>query len=315
MRSEMVLEALREKYEVSLATPDEAPASGERFDVVHVYRLAALPLAKPFLEAAGQRHLDLDDIESRTHKRIAALARGNSHDEIASWASAESRRFELLEIATLRRFDRVYVCSEIDRAFLAGRCSSEVRVLPNVVRMPDPPSARVRAAGEPFRFVFIGTMDYYPNFDGYQWFCSQVLPVLRRIATADFIVEVAGPGSAGRLPSHECVHLAGEVPDVRPLYKRADAAIVPLRAGGGTRIKILEAFSFGVPVISTTIGAEGIEVGADRDILLADSAEELALRCADLISHPEIGARLRLKALELVRQRYSPGVLRGAVGD
>lgn len=314
IRSELILNALRDVYQVSLATPELAPPPDSAFDVVHVFRLAALLLAKPYLSAAGRRHLDLDDIESRTHRRIEGIARANGHAAVAEWALAESRRFELLEIAAFRKFDRVYVCSEADRKSLAARCLVELRVLPNVVRLQEPPPDLPQLIpDEPFRFLFIGTMDYYPNFDGYYWFCTEVLPVLRHMAPAKFIVEVAGFGSAGRLKPFESVCLTGEVPDVRPLYERAHAAIVPLRAGGGTRIKILEAFAWGRPVISTTIGAEGIEATADRDILLADSPEAFAAGCANLISHPDLGRLLAANALRLVQEAYSESALRRIV--
>jgi glycosyltransferase involved in cell wall biosynthesis len=314
MRSELILNALRGLYQVSLATPELGPPPDSAFDVIHVFRLAALPLAKPYLSAAGRRHLDLDDIESRTHRRIETIARANGHAVMAAWAQAECRRFELLEIAAFRKFDRVYVCSEADRTSLAARCPVELQVLPNVVRLQEPPPGPPpRSPDEPFRFLFIGTMDYYPNFDAYHWFCNEVLPILRRMARANFIVEVAGFESAGRLEPHESVCLAGEVPDVRPLYERAHAVIVPLRAGGGTRIKILEAFAFGRPVISTTIGAEGIEATPDRDILLADSPEAFAAACAELISNPDLGRHLAWNALRLVQESYSESALRRIV--
>jgi glycosyltransferase involved in cell wall biosynthesis len=294
-----------------MATPELGPPPDSVFDVVHVFRLAALPLAKPYLSAATRRHLDLDDIESRTHRRIEAIARANGHQELADWALAESRRLELVEIATFRKFDRVYVSSKADRTSLAARCAAELQVLPNVVRLQEPHSdPPPRSPEDPFRFLFIGTMGYYPNFDAYHWFCNEVLPILRRITSANFIVEVAGYQSASRLQPYESVFLAGEVPDVRPLYERAHAAIVPLRAGGGTRIKILEAFAFGRPVISTTIGAEGIEATPDRDILLADSPAAFAGRCADLISRPDLGSHLASNALRLVREDYSESALR-----
>ncbi len=311
IRSELIQKTLRGVYQVSLATPELAPPPDSAFDVVHVFRLAALRVAKPYLSAAGRRHLDLDDIESRTHRRIEGIARANDHAAMAEWALAESRRFELLEIAAFRKFDRVYVCSEADRTSLMARCPVELRVLPNVMGLQEPPlDPPAPSQNEPFRFLFMGTMDYYPNFDAYHWFCNEVLPILKGIAPADFIVEVAGSGSGGRLKPHELVSLAGEVPDVRPLYERSHAAIVPLRAGGGTRIKILEAFSFGRPVVSTTIGAEGIEATPDRDILLADSPAAFAACCSELISRPEVGRQLALNALRLVREAYSESALR-----
>jgi glycosyltransferase involved in cell wall biosynthesis len=310
----VVLDALRKCFDVTLATPEGSPADGARFDVVHVFRLAAVGLAKPWLRSARQRHLDLDDIESNTHRRIEALSRANGHTEIADWALAERRRYELLEVAAFRSFDRIYVCSEADRASLIPRCKAELVVLPNVVSLPTPPVPTPRNdPAEPFRFLFVGTMDYYPNSDGYQWFCREVLPILQRIAPGPFQVDVAGVGSDGRLRGHPLVRRVGAVPDVRPLYEAAHAAIVPLRAGGGTRIKILEAFSYGRPVVSTTIGAEGISATSGIDILLGDTAADFAARCADLMKDPDLARRLAGNASRLVMSSYAAHVLKQVV--
>jgi len=147
------------------------------------------------------------------------LSRANGHTEIADWALAESRRYELLEVAAFRGFDRIYVCSEADRVSLLPRSRAELVVRPNVARVPEPPVPTPRRdPAEPFRFLFIGAMDYYPNSDGYHWFCREVLPILRRIAPGPFGVDVAGAGSDGRLRRHSLVRQWGAVPDVRPLY-------------------------------------------------------------------------------------------------
>ena len=316
MRTDAVLRALRETFDVSLATPEQRPPKDARFDVVHVFRLAALGLAKPYLAGAGRRHLDLDDIESKTHKRIEALSRANGDMQMADWALAESRRCELLEVAAFRNFDRVYVCSEADRFALAPRCRAELLVLPNVVNLPaPPPSPPRRDAADPFRFLFIGTMDYYPNSDAYNWLRREILGILERTAPGPFVVNVAGSGSDGRLRSHPCVRLLGVVPEVRPLYEAADAAIVPLRAGGGTRIKILEAFSYGRPVVSTTIGAEGITATSGTDILLGDTAEDFAARCVELMSAPHLADWLAANALRLVTNAYSAPALKRIVSS
>ena len=124
-----------------------------------------------------------------------------------------------------------------------------------------------------------------------------------------------GSGSDGRLRSHPCVRLLGAVPEVRPLYEAADAAIVPLRAGGGTRIKILEAFSYRRPVVSTTIGAEGITATPGIEILLGDTAEDFAARCVDLMRAPDLADRLAANALCLVTNAYSAPALRRIVSS
>lgn len=175
--------------------PGRTPAPDPPFDIVHVFRLAAMAAAKPYLASARRRHLDLDDIESKTHKRIEALCRANGLVEAADREEAESRRCELLETAIFRSFDRVYVCSEADRDALAQRCPAELLILPNAVRLPASPPGR--SPSEPYRFLFIGTMGYYPNFDACVWFCRKVAPILKRTAPEPFGVDIAGSGSAG----------------------------------------------------------------------------------------------------------------------
>jgi len=100
---------------------------------------------------------------------------------------------------------------------------------------------------------------------------------------------------------------------VAPYYHDADVVVVPVRAGGGTRIKLLEAFSHGRPVVSTTIGAEGIDAQPDADLLVADGPDAFAARCAELMRQPALRRRLAARALELVRTRHSPSRLLDAV--
>jgi glycosyltransferase involved in cell wall biosynthesis len=135
------------------------------------------------------------------------------------------------------------------------------------------------------------------------------------------------PGSEiltlGREPG---VTVVGSPPDVGPYYAAADVAIAPIRSGGGTRIKILEAFSHGVPVVSTTIGAEGLDARAGQDLLIADAPEEMARACLDLIDAPERRAAIARDAMALFEERFSeaslkrhfapvyPGVETGAAG-
>ena len=115
---------------------------------------------------------------------------------------------------------------------------------------------------------------------------------------------VPGPRRRQREAPPELAH-AGAVRDLGPCYAAADVAIVPLRAGGGTRIKILEAFAHGVPVVSTPVGAEGLEAGDGEHLLLGEDAEAFARRCAELMASPELRRNLAERALRLVRDSYS----------
>jgi len=346
MRAGAVLEALARSYRVSVLTatlyrslakqmPDslrqlchdvvEIPAGeiggsvaypDQFFDVVHVVRLAALPPARPYLNDDRSRagHLDLDDIESKTYRRIAALQRDNHEENLASGSDAAARKAELLEVIAFRQFQRVYVCSEADRQQLLPRCAAEICVLPNVVHPPA--TAAARTPGGVWRLLFVGTLRYYPNEDAVAYFCTRVLPLIRQSADCPVEVTVAGYGAARRLRAvarEAGVELVGLVPDLAPLYYAADAVIVPIRAGGGTRIKILEAFAHGCPVVASALGAEGIDALPEQHLLIADTPEAFADCCLRLRQDQSLRQRLIANALALVRRAYTPEALQRTV--
>ena len=288
-----------------------------KFDVIHVFRLCSLPFARPYLtltKGAAKHHLDLDDVESKTHKRIAALHRRAGNDPKASYHEVEARRLAMLEAVAFRSFDRIYVCSEVDREQVAARCSQsggsnpEISVLRNVVRSPSIRPRRV------FRILFIGTLGYYPNEDAIRFFCVQVLPMIRDQSECTVVVDIVGRDSEGLQDlKGNCINVIGEVPDVAPHYEACDAVIVPLRAGGGTRIKILEAFSYGKPVISTSLGIEGIEATPNYHVLVADTPEDFATACLQLAMDQDLGHYLTQNAANLLQELHNIEELKSVV--
>jgi glycosyltransferase involved in cell wall biosynthesis len=300
-----------ERYREAVAT-----ALGDaRFDVIHAQRLYLAPLAVLLAQRAPKHgrpalHLDLDDVESVTHTRLADLYRLNLQPARADSEMLEAGRYSKAERTYLPRVDRIYVCSNADAATIAPLGSGDVRIVPNAVRPPEVPPQRLTTHA--FRFLFLGNLDYYPNQDAVRFFCTEVVPLLRRRASRPFRVRIAGAGltdaltSLGRIPE---VWIAGRVPDVALEYGEADAVIVPIRAGGGTRIKVLEAFAHGRPVVSTTIGMEGIASTPERDFLLGDTPEALAEQCLRLMEKPGLAEALAGSAATLVRERYSQAVI------
>lgn len=158
---------------------------------------------------------------------------------------------------------------------------------------------------EPMTLVFFGALSYYPNTDGLLFFLRDVMPRIRRRYPSVRLL-VVGPGAAQALAAwaSENVVVTGLVDDVRPYLERAAVAIVPLRIGGGTRLKIVEAMAMGKAVISTRIGAEGLSVSDEKDILLADTAEEFAVGVCRLLSDTTLARRLGSAARRLVEDRY-----------
>jgi glycosyltransferase involved in cell wall biosynthesis len=275
----------------------------EEFDAVHVFRMATLPLVRSCLEPKAL-HLDLDDIESETHARLAALCRLNGDLPHALLEEAWVRQAEAVEAEALRTADLIYVCSERDRAKLEARAPGKIAVLPNGIRLPAPMPPR--REGGPFTFLFLGTLGYYPNADAVRFLSREIAP---RMPGARFVA--AGGGASFEAPG---VELLGAAPAVEPVYAAADAVVVPIRAAGGTRIKILEAMAYGRPVVSTTMGAEGLEVEHERDILIADGPEAFAAACERLAGDPILRDRLSKNGALLVERRYSLEAVRAALG-
>jgi glycosyltransferase involved in cell wall biosynthesis len=151
-------------------------------------------------------------------------------------------------------------------------------------------------------------MDWLPNVDGVLYFVREILPLIRRVRPDTTLAIV------GRTPSPEISQLAtqdpriqvtGTVPDIRPYLWNSALAIVPLRIGGGTRLKIYEAMAAQIPVVSTTIGAEGLSVNPPHDIRLADSPGHFAEQCLELLANPQLRATLSQAATGMVTAHFS----------
>lgn len=156
--------------------------------------------------------------------------------------------------------------------------------------------------------LFLASLDWYPNQDALRYFATEILPRVRaKLPHVGFEV-------AGRQPPPELAALVKQIPattlhanlaDIRPLVARAAAFVVPLRIGGGSRIKILEALAAGKAVVSTTVGAEGLQLTSGRHLLLADEPSDFAEHIVDILTQPELRRRLGAGGRELVMNRYT----------
>lgn len=284
---------------------------GIAFREVHIFRLYMAPFAEPYLQTGRERRptcrLDLDDIESRTRRRLAALYEAAGDTTSAAIERSEAQKYARLERHYLSVFDRVYVCSNQDRLELARKYGCRnVAVIPNGVRIPVATPARRRRKS--FTFLFVGTLSYYPNEDAAVFFCSEVLPRLRAMARRPLRVLIVGLNPSPRvygLSALPEVTVTGAVPDLVDYYRDADAVVVPVRAGGGTRIKLLEAFSYRRPVVATRVGAEGIAVRHGTHLLIADTPSDFAEQCFRLMETPAFGLDLAEHAVGFVRANHS----------
>jgi glycosyltransferase involved in cell wall biosynthesis len=160
---------------------------------------------------------------------------------------------------------------------------------------------------EPTTLVFTGSMDYRPNQDAAEYFCSDILPLLSRTAS-EFHVYFVGRNPPAHIREleqrHNGIHVTGTVDDVRPYIAKSAVYIVPLRVGGGSRLKILEAMSMEKAVVSTHVGAEGLDVTDGENIVLAGTVEEFAERIAALMSDRARRAMFGRNGRKLVLSKY-----------
>jgi glycosyltransferase involved in cell wall biosynthesis len=156
--------------------------------------------------------------------------------------------------------------------------------------------------------VFVGSMDWMPNVDGVQFFVREILPLIRRErpeCTLTVVGRVPPPEILALARSDNRIRVTGTVPDIRPFLWGSRVSIVPLRVGGGTRLKIYESMAAGVPVVSTTVGAEGLDVTHPCNIRLADTAGSFAAECLQLVNDAPARGRMADAGLHLVTSRFS----------
>jgi polysaccharide biosynthesis protein PslH len=216
---------------------------------------------------------------------------------------AEAARFRRFDGRLLPCYGRLIAMSDADARAL-DFAGVPVSVVPNGVDVnalaPQPP------ADGPPTLVFTGTMAYPPNAEAIRWFVADVLPRIRR-EQPDVKLLIVGrdpPPAVRQLARDASVEVTGAVPDVAPWLARATAVVVPVLSGGGTRLKVLEAMAAQRAVVSTTLGAGGIEVEPGRHALIADGAEEFGAGTLRLLHDAELRERLAREGRRLVEGRY-----------
>jgi sugar transferase (PEP-CTERM/EpsH1 system associated) len=284
----------------------------EPFDVVHVEGIEMAPYLDS-LEAAQDRPLvvfDDHNCEYLLQKRAFLTdLRIPSRWAGAAYSFIQWQRLLDYEALACRRSSRVLAVSEADAAALRKLVpDANVIVVPNGIdtRLYRPEISKLQSPISRNSLVFTGTMDFRPNVDAVLWFAREVLPRVRtHIGDARFLVVGQRPHRRlDVLRDDPAVTLTGFVEDARPYIADAAVYVVPLRMGGGTRFKILEALAMGKGVVSTTLGAEGFPVTHGRELLLADTAEDLARAVVSLLNAPEKRASLGRAGRAFVEARY-----------
>lgn len=276
---------------------------------IHVFRLQLARVAQGVAEASGMSErqiiLDMDDFESESAQRTLVLQQAQMGRVLALAARVDLIKLRALERALAKRCGAAFLCSHEDRRkFIERNPGGRIQVVPNGYRVP----AAVLSApiNERKRLLYVGSLNYLPNIDAIGYFVEQIwLPFLN---TGEFELMVAGrqaPAALIALCQRDGITLIQDPPEIESVYAASDLLVVPLRIGGGTRIKILEAFGYGRPVVTTTIGAEGLDLNDGEHALFADAPQAFAEACRRVLGDETLARRLVSTARTLLQQRFS----------
>jgi glycosyltransferase involved in cell wall biosynthesis len=282
----------------TLAAAAIAAARPRRGTAVHVARSYLAPLGVALAERIGSARLtaDLDDDD----------------EGLADWAGdhEEARAWGRLVSVFGPSFRNLSAAAPGEAAAISCRHGFPVTVIPNAVAVPARPRpAPEEPAGPGASVLYVGNLGYWPNADAAGRLVRDVLPLLRPLIRGPVTVTLVGDLGVNRelrdLAAVPGVRLTGFVPDVEPWYAAADVLVVPLAFGAGTRIKLLEAFGRGVPVVTTTAGASGLGLVSGEHALVADTPLAMAAAVARLMTEPGLGDRLVTGARRLLLSSYS----------
>ena len=277
----------------------ERALEGRRYDIGIVEHFWCAPYGEQVAKICGRTVLDLHNIESVLGQRCAEVESGAT-----AWAHRVFHRASLkLERSWLPRFSEVLAASEIDaeraRALAPG---ARVRVYPNALPpTPLPPRANEDA------IVFSGNMEYHPNISAVRFFRREVWPILRE-RWPGLVWRLIGknPEAVRRFTGGDArIQVQGQVDNAIRELARAKAAVVPVLAGSGTRLKILEAWAAGLPVVSTTLGAEGLGARHGESLLLADGGPAFAEAVSRLLACTDLRERVGMTGRLLLQKEFT----------
>ncbi len=286
-------------YREALAHLIRRLTSTESFDIVHLDHLDAavyLPHCRP----KSAVYLDQHNYETS----LLRSTRDKTSKLLLRWyLNSQLRKLAHFESQILRAVHAVGVVSTNDAAMISTVApETAFQVIPNGVDLAffDMPRQPIS-----YRIVTVGSLDWLPNVEGVMWFLDNVWPDVRA-ARPEATLHIVGrnPPQALLKRSDQQVTVVGSVPDVREHVAKASVFVVPLFAGGGTRLKVLEAMAMRVPIVSTSTGIEGIDCMDGKHVLIAKEAKDFAHKLVALLDNPVLGGPLVTASRALVEQHY-----------
>ena len=283
----------------------------QHFDLVicdDVYQFKNLPAPCPVPVVLNKHTI--------VHEEVRRFLKNRRNPLVLAYGWTEYRRLLRLETEACANVAAVWTCSERDRRVLIGpNPSVSSAVVPNVINLDD---YKPGATDDGRTVVYVGAMDWLPNRDAVEFFVSDVMPELRRlIPNVSFVV--AGreppPNFRRRLEQAPNVRFTGTLPDLRPVIAQAAVCAVPIRVGSGTRLKILEAAAMAKAVVSTTIGAEGLNLIDGKEIVIADESIAMARAIAELLGDRRRRTEIGLAARNHITAKFGIPALRHSVRE
>jgi glycosyltransferase involved in cell wall biosynthesis len=281
---------------------DEALGLPARFDIVVLMQAHVGQHAAPFLKSGVPVILDQQNVESHISTEVARLRwtrMGRAR------ARLDTRKWRAYERSLLRKVQRTVAVSEADaQDFRNVAPSASVVVRPSgadlrSVQYVDHSENRADS------LLMTGTLGYLPNLDAAVWMIERILPRVRLSRPSAHLVLVGSSAPASlKERGGDAVDVVGQVPDVRPFLDQADLFVAPLRAGGGTRLKLLEAFAAGIPTVATTIASSGITVRHGIDVATADDEETFANAILRMLEDVAGRRAMAESARRLVQEHY-----------
>ena len=285
------LPAYRQKFQELVAT--------ENFDLVH-YEMFHTAQFRADTDLPGV--LSQQNVDSEIWRRLCGET-ANPFYKFAYWT--QQLAFQRYERVLSPKFDAVTCTSDIDAAVFQRHCAEgTIEIIPNGVDVthyqPD------FSSEAPAHLIYIGSMDWYPNEDAVAFFADEVLPrIQERVPDVQFSIVGGNPSARVQgLAEREGVIVTGRVPEIKPYFAEATVFVVPLRIGSGTRLKILEALAMGKAIVSTSVGAEGLDLKDGEEIFIADAPIAFADAVTRLLTDRSRRRRIGENGRARVEQDY-----------
>ncbi len=318
-----VLRWVRGQLPMSMNTVDWGARGSEieqllaagHYDVVWVLAGTAWPLVRSFAAVSSTPVVvDLDDLEDEKIRHRLAATKFDLRDVKGAVTRViditDARRWSALHQDIFSHAAAVTVCSQLDTDKLNRRLGQQsVYAVPNGYADPDRRQTDADSAGSEPILLFVGDLEYRPNAEAARFLCELVLPIVRNSIPSARVRLVGGTGKQSHLGELPGVELVGPVDSIEAELLRASVSCAPLLSGGGTRIKIIEAFAYCVPVVATTVGAEGLDVVHGEQLMIGDSPESFAAHCCAVIRDRDCRDRLRSQGRITFDRSYTAAVV------